>query len=147
MKRTLMRGAAHRRPAGEWKRLVTEQRGSRESEVQFCRSRGLELKTFQWWRWSLSSRKGRHASHARGRRLVPAAPVVQVAVVESKAPALPTFFEVTPRRSQPAVVAITSEHAGIEVLVAGVHGEHRVRVDRGFDAVTLKRVVAALGRE
>lgn len=146
MKRTSTRDAARRRPAREWRRLVAEQRVSREPEVQFCRSRRLELKTFQWWQWSLTSPKGRHARRARGRPETPAADV-KVADVGNTAPVVPAFVEVTPREGWPTVEAITSRCAGIEVLIAGVHGEHRVRVDRGFDAATLKRVVAALGRE
>ncbi|MCB0641248.1 MAG: hypothetical protein KDC44_06390 [Phaeodactylibacter sp.] len=44
-----------RRPAAEWKDLVEAQASSHESIVEFCRTRGLNRPTFQYWRGKLKS--------------------------------------------------------------------------------------------
>lgn len=66
-----------RRTRAQWSALADELETSGQSRAAFCRRRGIEARTFQWWLWRLG--RGRRASQhaARAIRLVP------VDVVES----------------------------------------------------------------
>jgi hypothetical protein len=62
-----------RRSREQWSTLLDEHAASGQSLATFCRRRGIEARTFRWWRWKLA--RGRQASRAI--RLLP------VDVVES----------------------------------------------------------------
>ena len=141
MTNALSAAGCKRRTEREWRILVEEQRLGRESVRSFCETRGLLERTFEWWRWSLTSQSGRHGrrearisvtpSPARARRTVTAL-------------ATPSFVElVRPAR----VDSCVRGNPGVEVVVECGSRVRRVQVSLGFDAATLRQVVSALEGE
>jgi len=137
-------GSALERPrsAEAWSQVVQEWRRSRQITREFCRTRGLTVKTFQWWRWALTACGGRPPVRRHGPPADVRGPSAGVADRMPPAP-VPAFIEVVPRAAPPSVTA-ERRASGVEVLVVGGRGERRVRVDAGFDVATLRQVVSVL---
>lgn len=129
-----------RRDAGKeqyWRRLVREQTRSRQPVRAFCEARGLAENSFYFWRRELQRRDAeRTADPAAASPTAAGGRVASPARDRRRTVASPAFAEVTlsstlPEPGSPAV----------EVLFAdGV----RVRVPSGFDAQTLREVLAAV---
>jgi hypothetical protein len=138
VKQAMVRGDVQRpRAAQEWAVTVREWRRSGLKASAFCRERGLTLKTFEWWRWSLHARRPRAGASRLMDRLLSSAPPASV----GPARIAPAFVEVLPK-SPPALQETPWEDlAGVEVVL---RGDRRVRVEKGFDGATLRRVVAIL---
>lgn len=128
------------RSAQEWGGIVEEWRCSQQTTRSFCRAHGLAVKTFQWWRWALKSRVRRSHGHPACQLDKPSSSPMS-AVVQTVQAGVPAFIEVAQRTAKPSAGRRAS---GVEVVVAGVLAEWRVRVDANFDAVTLRRVVSLL---
>ena len=97
-----------------WAGVVREQERSGKTVQAFAETRGLSAATLYWWRSELK-RGARHSSAVE----LNLAPVTLLERGEPVAPSL-VAFEVT--------------------LASG----HRVRVPSGFDAESLRRLIAAL---
>jgi hypothetical protein len=98
------------------------------------------VKTFQWWRWALMTRRGsphRQSPLGSSKSLLPAQSPASVART-------PAFIEIVARPGITPLAASLRPPSGIEVLVAGPRGDRRVRVDAEFDASALRKVVTAL---
>lgn len=130
-----------RRDAGKeryWRRLVREQTRSKQPVRAFCEARGLAENSFYFWRRELQRRDAeqRTADPAAASPTSASGCVASAARDRRSAVAPPAFAEVTlggtlPEPGSPAM----------EVLFAdGV----RVRVPSGFDAQTLREVLAAV---
>lgn len=130
------------RSADVWKRLVQEWSRSRQVTREFCQARGLSMKTFQWWRWALRMRGGRVTP--RPDRPRPDVAVRPGAVVKTSPSLEPAFIEVVQRDTATRSALAPRQVTGVEVVVAGAHGDRRVRVDADFDMATLRQVVSAL---
>lgn len=133
-------GATAVRSAQDWSGLVVEWRRSQQITREFCQARGLSVKTFQWWRWALESR-GRHPHQRPPCRQDETSSPATCAAVQTVQAAVPAFIEVVQRAAGPATERRTS---GVEVVLAGVRAERRVRIDADFDAATLRRIVSLL---
>ena len=97
-----------------WRRVVAAQEGGDETQGEFCERRGLKLESFRAWKYRLV----REEAERRDRR-PPAMSFVPLKIVERSVDA----------------------PSGIELALSG---GRIVRVARGFDAETLKRLVEAL---
>lgn len=129
------------RSDAEWLEIIEEWRGSGKSTREFCESRGIMLKTFQWRRWSLERRRRRHRSGPRTKTKTKTSTTSRNLVAAAHTPAT-AFIEVVDR-SLSFEVGVGRD-SGVEVVVAGACRDHRVRVDVGFDAGTLRQVVMVL---
>ena len=108
--------AARTKPEARWRALVREQEASGRSVKDFARARGLSAASLYWWRSELGRR----------RELPPAKRLELAAVtVVGEAPA---------RRAS---------SGGFELELSN---GRRVRVQPGFDADELRRLIAALER-
>jgi hypothetical protein len=128
----------HRRGALEWARLIDEWKASGLSLPEFCRTRGLQKTTMCGWVYKPALKRAIEKAQ-RGDRPQP---------VDS-----PKFRKPSPPKSTSAFVPVrlrqlvssstieTVQRSAIEVILGA---GRRVVVDRGFDAETLRRVVAAL---
>lgn len=129
------------RSAKQWGEIVGEWQQSGQKAGDFCRARGLALKTFQWWRWDLISR---HRGSQRAARDARTLGRVDVSTRNSsgRRVAIPAFIEVV----SPAAIAVFAHRksSGVEVVIEGTRTERRVRINTGFDAATLQRVVRLL---
>lgn len=105
-----------RRTREQWSTLVDEHEASGQSLATFCRPRGIEPRTLQWWRWKLARGRKTSRRDARAVRLVP------VDVVES------------------AGTADAGDTAEIAIEVAGV----TLRIATGTSPEYVARLVAAL---
>lgn len=126
-----------RRTEREWRLLVEEQRVGRESVRTFCQVRGLLERTFKWWRWSLTTRGGRHAGT---RACLPATRKPARKGVTTTALVPTAFVEL----ALPARLDSVDAGTGVEVALECGPRVRRVRVGRGFDVATLRQVVSAL---
>jgi hypothetical protein len=143
MSKTKDNGPQRPRSAQVWSRVVDDWHRSRQIASDFCLTRGLSLKTFQWWRWALATYGGRPPyqtgappSDSPGRSAVGAAKTLHQ---------VPAFIEVVQRPTAPSVVPHHHQRAsGVEVVLLGKHGERRIQIDAGFDATTLRQVVSVL---
>jgi hypothetical protein len=114
--------------AAQWSRIIQDWQASRLTQAEFCRGRGLSLKSFRYWRYkpyrSNVFERLDKATDGLGRSLtVASAPRFVPVTLAVPAPETPT----APRP--------------IEILLAG---GQRVAVAQGFDPETLRQVVAAL---
>ncbi len=141
----MRKGAAASRPtrsARQWSRIVEQWRRSHQPTGEFCRARGLTVKTFQWWRWALRT-QGHHPGSASRSLLVDNSQSrSSSAIVPSAQPSVPAFIEVVQRVANPAMPE--RRPSGVEVVLPGARGERRVRIDAAFDAATFRRVVSLL---
>jgi hypothetical protein len=113
-----------RRSASEWVALIDRWRDSGLSLPEFCERNGLNFGTMSGWAYK-QTHKGA-LERARGEadaNTSPAAAFVPIRVIETEPP---------PR---------SSDRSGIEIVVGA---GRRVVVGAGFDAKTLRRVVAVL---
>ena len=118
---------AKRRSAKEWSRLVKRWQRSGLSCKEFAAAEGVARSTLSWWKWRLGTEAGSAERATRSRRRRAAAEAVRVVEV-AVAPA-------APRQEAPVELVL-----GEDVVV---------RLRRGFDAETLREVVAvfAVGDE
>lgn len=115
---------ATNRSAEEWRRLVSEWRGSGLPCKTFASARGVHPHTLSWWAWRLGPQSPVR-SEARGCAGRSTAPTAGAGA--------PGFVEVVVSDA----VTIPREFV-VEV------GDLRVRVPVGFDACELRRLVGAL---
>ena len=98
-----------------WRRVITEQERGDLTQGEFCAKRGLELETFRNWKYRL----------ARGER--------RDKVARPEAPVRFVPVRIVDRADNVA--------SGVELALAG---GRVVRVARGFDVETLRRLVEAI---
>lgn len=119
-----------RRQAAEWAALIDQWRQSGLSLPAFCHQHGLSRGSMRNWVYKPEFKR---AVEAAGRE--PQAPVD-----EPPAPAAAPAF--LPVRVVPAAAGSeASDHSGVEVVIGA---GRRVVIGAGFDAETLRRVVAVL---
>ena len=132
--------ATMHRGALAWSRLIEEWRGSGLSLPEFCRRRGIKMGTMSGWVYKPDLKRA--IETARLRENQPDRGVPVVAVVKSfAAKSTPAFVPVRLRQlvTPPEIAAAT--RSAIEIIVGA---GRRVLVQEGFDAETLRQVVAAL---
>lgn len=132
--------AASRSPE-QWAVIVDEWRQSKQTPRDFCNDRGVNHKSFQWWRWALRMREAgsRVRSPPRRKNLKVCGP--GAAASTSPAPT-PAFIELV--HQEASRVKQTHHSSGVEIVLLGVHRERRVKIDADFDEATLRRVVSLL---
>ena len=108
-----------------WRQLIAEQVGSGQTQEEFCRARGLDLRLFRSWKYE---KLRRSMAVARREEATGLPAFVPVHVVSAPSPAPPR-----PEEGSPG--------AGVEIVVAE---GRRIRVAAGFDATTLARAVLTL---
>lgn len=128
----------HRRGALEWARLIDEWKASGLSLPDFCRQRGLQKTTMCGWVYKPALKRAiekaqrvdspQTADSPKSRTPSPAKPTPAFVPVRLRQLVTPPTIEPVPR-------------SAIEVIVGS---GRRVLVERGFDAETFRRVVAAL---
>ena len=130
--------ATTHRGALEWAGLVDEWRGSGLSLPEFCRRRGIKTTTMCGWVYKPALKRAIEAARRGEAGGAVPSPAIGEAAVASPTPA---FVPVRLRQivSPPAIEA--APRSAIEIVVAA---GRRVVVEEGFDAETLRRVVAAL---
>ena len=131
--------ATMHRGALAWSRLIVEWRGSGLSLPEFCRRRGIKKTTMSGWVYKPDLK---HAIETARLREDQADRGVPAAVVKSfAANSTPAFVPVRLRQlvTPPEIAAAT--RSAIEIIVGS---GRRVVVQEGFDAETLRQVVAAL---
>ncbi len=112
-----------RRGASEWQVLLAELAETGEERAQFCRRRGIQVSTLQWWQWRLRSSGAGVDRRAR--------PAPRVAQADG-----PQFTEV--RVVDQAPVAL---RAGFELRWPdGL----TLAIPREFDEVALRRLLGVL---
>jgi len=72
-----------RRNREQWSALADEQDACGQSVATFCHRRGLEARTYQWWRWKLG--RGRQGSRRTPVRLVPVDVVERAGTADASA--------------------------------------------------------------
>jgi transposase len=119
-----------RRQAAEWAALIDQWRQSGLSLPAFCQRHGLSRGSMQNWVYKPELKQAVEAARreAQGPADVPPAPA-----------AVPAFLPV--RVVQAAAAVEESDRSGVEVVIGG---GRRVVLGPGFDAETLRRVVAVL---
>jgi hypothetical protein len=130
--------ATTHRGALEWARLVDEWRRSGLSLPQFCRQHDIKTGTMSGWVYK--PKLQRVIENARKRNADK--PVVPASIYPPNTvkPA-PAFVPVRLRQFVSSTTIEPVPRSAIEVIVGA---GRRVIVERGFDAETLRRVVAAL---
>lgn len=110
-----------------WRRVLRQWRRSGLSVREFCADQGLSEASLYWWRRTLDQKD------AQATRLVPVRVIPEAAdVADRDRPAL----------AVPGAAADASAApSGLELIVAG---GLRLRIGPGFDAATLRRVLAIL---
>jgi transposase-like protein len=117
------RRGTRRRSASEWQALVAEIAETGEAPAQFCRRRGLQASTLQWWQWRLrSSRPGVE-------RRSPSAPRSAQAVG-------PRFTEVRVGARAPVALGAVFELRWPDGLT--------LSIPREFDEAALRRLLGVL---
>lgn len=119
-----------RRQAAEWAALIDQWRQSGLSLPAFCQRHGLSRSSMQNWVYKPELKRAVEAARREPQRPVdePSAPA-----------AVPAFLPV--RVVQAAAVGEASDRSGVEVVIGA---GRRVVIGAGFDAETLRRVVAVL---
>lgn len=118
-----------------WAELIDEWRQSGLSLPEFCRRHGLRRGTMQNWVYKPAFRRAAEDARRVPQRRRDDA----VAAGEAEAPAgPPRFLPVT-------LVAEPDAAADRDPIVLILDGRHRIAVGSGFDALTLRRLVVALG--
>lgn len=130
------------RSARQWAGIVEQWRRSHQPTGEFCHARGLMVRTFQWWRWALSTQRRHPGSASQRPQDDNSQSRSSSAVVPTPQASVPAFIEVVQRVASPAMP--DRRPAGVEVVLPGARGERRVRVDAAFDAATFRRVVSLL---
>ena len=132
--------ATMHRGALAWSRLIVEWRGSGLSLPEFCRRRGIKKTTMSGWVYKPDLKRAIETARLRedqADRGVPAAVVKSFA-----ANSTPAFVPVRLRQLvTPPPTTEPVQRSAIEIIVGS---GRRVVVERGFDAETLRQVVAAL---
>jgi hypothetical protein len=119
-----------RRQAAEWAALIDQWRQSGLSLPAFCQRHGLSRGSMQNWVYKPELKRAVEAARREA----------QGPVDEPPAPAtVPAFLPV--RVVQAAAVGEASDRSGVEVVIGA---GRRVVIGAGFDAETLRRVVAVL---
>jgi hypothetical protein len=119
-----------------WRRLIEEQAGSGQTQVAFCKQRGLPFHRFHYWKYeklpALDAGPGTKVPEVVPAAAVPPQGFVPVEVV---------FGSGSPTRENKDVGGYIHE-SGVEVLLPrGV----RVGLRQDFDGAVLRRVVEVLG--
>lgn len=107
--------------AERWRKFVLAWEASGLSQAEFCRRRKVSVHTFRWWRYTLG---------LQHREEVPRSEPDKVE--------RPAFVEVKLPQAAPAPA---SSPAKVEIAL---EGGPVIRVHSGFDAETLKEVLAVL---
>lgn len=118
------------RGAAKWEPLIRECKGSGLTSAEYAKRKGLNIRSFRWWRWQL------------GRRARPPTNVPQVRTHGSghESPLfLPVIVRESPTPREP--VPISRVHPPLEVVLAG---DRRVLVHGDFDGPLLAKLVKAL---
>lgn len=116
------RGKNGEKKRGEWGRLIEEWKGSGLTQGKFCTQAGVSYSSFKYWK----SRLGEPGTKKSGRGFF-----VPIVVEEMQSP--------SPLKSKDRGYSIREEEtSSLEILFEG--GE-RIAIGRGFDAVTLRRVI------
>jgi len=140
MRRSIGSAPINARSAREWRGIVDEWHRRGGSAREFCLARDLSLKRFEWWRWALKARGD--SPHRRAPRPQAAPACLPDGCTPEPHAAVPPFVELVRRSTIP----VTSGRcgSGVEIVLPGAGGERRIRVESGFDAITLRQVVATL---
>ena len=118
------------RQAAEWAALIDQWRQSGLSLPAFCQRHGLSRGSMQNWVYKPELKRAVEAARRES----------QAPLDEPHAPAaVPAFLPV--RVVQAAAVGEASDRSGVEVVIGA---GRRVVIGAGFDAETLRRVVAVL---
>lgn len=115
---------ARRRSAEQWRELVAAWRASGLTAARFAATRKIKASTLSWWAWKLRGEAASTIAEGSG------------SVAVAKAP--PAFVEVVTATAAPSR---SGSDAGISLRA----GDFEVRIERGFDADTLRRLLDALG--
>lgn len=107
-----------------WRKLLRRCNESGLKRTEFCRREGLKDTTLSWW-----ARELRERDQARRKRTARKAPSTRTVGAEAFVPV--RVIDATPREAASAVEVVTREG-------------HVIRLRPGFDAGTLRRVIAAL---
>jgi hypothetical protein len=118
-----------RRQAAEWAALIDQWRQSGLSLPAFCQRHGLSRGSMQNWVYKPELKRAVEAARREA----------QGPVDEPAASAMPAFLPV--KVVQAAAVSEASDRSGVEVVIGS---GRRVVIGAGFDAETLRRVVAVL---
>lgn len=110
-----------------WRRLIRRQAGSGQTVGRFCAGQGLSVHQFHWWRRTLRSRDQQATTRRRRRHRPPAQAVASKSESD-------TLAFVPVRLPFSVGVPIEVVHPGGWV----------VRVPTGFDAPSLRRILASL---
>ena len=105
-----------RRSRGQWQLLIGRWERSGQGQQRFCEREGVAVSTFQYWRRRLREEASRSSSAGEE-----TASLVAVEV-----------------RAQPSL----SERSGLRLVTPSGIG---IEVEHGFDAATLRAVLAVLG--
>ena len=119
-----------RRQAAEWAALIDQWRQSGLGLPAFCRRHGLSRGSMQNWVYKPELKRAVEAARREAQGPVDEPPVSAAA---------PAFLPV--RVVQAAAVGEASDRSGVEVVIGA---GRRVVLGPGFDAETLRRVVAVL---
>ena len=123
-----------------WSRLIVEWRGSGLSLPEFCRRRGIKMGTMSGWVYKPDLKRA--IETARRGEDQPDRGVPVVAVVKSfAAKSTPAFVPVRLRQLVTPPEIAAAPRSAIEIVVGS---GRRVLIQEGFDAETLRQVVAAL---
>lgn len=118
------------RGAAKWEPLIRECEGSGLTSAEYAKRKGLNIRSFRWWKWRLGrrSRSPMNGSQVRTHGSRHERPLF-----------LPVIVRESPVPSEP--VPITSVYSPLEVVLAG---ERRVLVHGDFDGPLLAKLVKAL---
>jgi len=108
-----------------WRKILEQWKQSGLSMADFCRREGLKDHTLSWWKRTLEERDRAQQRESAKRAARAAAESARPSFVPVR------VIEAAPRESISAVEIVTSRG-------------HVVRLQPGFDAATLRRVLAAL---
>lgn len=123
-RRTTGRAAAAKKREAHWRRIMAKQRRSGLTHTEFCGRESISVHSYFWWKRELGVRakkRGRSVPQVRQQgEKKPATSLVPVTIKQAAIPAASDWFEV--------------------LLSSG----RVLRVRSGFDAESLKRLVAIL---
>jgi hypothetical protein len=120
-----------RRPAAEWAALIDEWRGSGLSLPAFCERNGLNFGTMQGWVYKRTHKGALEQARREAGGVV--------ASGEDSPAAAASFLPVRVIDTEPGREG--AGRSGVEVVIGA---GRRVVIGEGFDAETLRRVVAVL---
>ncbi len=108
-----------------WRRVLARQRQSGLTATDFCEREQIKASALSWWARELREREGTRRKGAASK-------------APSKKPKRSAFVPVKLIEASPRASAAS---AAVEIVT---RGGHVIRLQPGFDAVTLRRAVAAL---